>query len=104
MNARNWANRREIRLLDLTALLDFKTDSSMSFHLGTYGIPPEFAGSHQAFIGKNTGAYFVIGWLDIHYPGEGHIKDRPLNNFPISHGGNHEAASPRQFVTIGRME
>jgi hypothetical protein len=50
----------EFTLLDLTAVVAFRTHSSIAFSLGRW------SGSRHVFT--------HVGWLDVHHPCEGHIK------------------------------
>jgi hypothetical protein len=74
MDTNQWRIGAELPLLDLLASLAFKSVSSLSFNLGTKGDTLKLADREEPmFLG--TGIVFtVIGWLDVHYPCEGHIK------------------------------
>jgi hypothetical protein len=53
-------NGPKFAVLDLLASFEFKTATSVGFHLGR-SVPP---------------AFFVVGLLEVHHPCEGHVKAR----------------------------
>jgi hypothetical protein len=69
----------EIRLLDLAARCAFKSEGSISFDLGF-----------------NDEGFCVIGFVDLHYPCEGHIKVHLRVGVPPQH--YREASDRLAFV------
>jgi hypothetical protein len=66
--------RDEFPLLDLVASLEFKSASSLSFRLGTKGNTLKLPDMDEPWVVGPGLIFTVIGWLDVHYPCDGHIK------------------------------
>lgn len=61
-------------VLDMIASFRFKSAGSVSFALGTYGDVLNFPAEGVSIHIGPGGVFNGIGWLDLHYPCEGHIK------------------------------
>lgn len=74
MDTELWEEGREFALLDLIAKLEFKSESSLSFRLGTKGDALQLSGMDEPWVTGPGMIFTVLGWVDIHHPCEGHIK------------------------------
>ena len=68
-------NGDRFAVLDLLASFAFKSPGSVSFDLGTDGDTLFPSDSEPIYVGPGT-VFNVIGWVEVHYPCEGHIKAR----------------------------
>jgi hypothetical protein len=73
-DADRWQRGQEFSLLDLIAKLEFKSESSLSFKLGTKGDTLLLPGMEEPWVTGPGIIFTLIGWVDIHYPCEEHVK------------------------------
>ena len=71
MDTIRWKDGDEFSVLDLVAVFQFKTASSVSFHLGTKGDTLQLPGMDEAWVLGAGRVFSIIGWLDAHHPCEG---------------------------------
>jgi hypothetical protein len=77
MDTTRWKHGDSFPVLDLIAQFEFKSASSLSFHLGTHAGPgsprlPEMTVDESLErLLQTSSVFFVIGWLDVHHPCEG---------------------------------
>lgn len=76
MDTNRWQTGQEFALLDLVAVLEFKSASSLSFRLGTKGDTLLLPDMDETWVMGAEIVFTVIGWVDVHHPCEGHIKTR----------------------------
>jgi hypothetical protein len=74
LDTRRWERGQEFVLLDLVAQMEFKSESSLSFYLGTKGDTLLLPGMEEPWVTGPGIVFTVIGWVDVHYPCEGHIR------------------------------
>jgi hypothetical protein len=75
--------------LDLTAKVEFKSPSSISFDIGrlsnTLRLPADEDDKEVVFSGERPFVFTVIGWIDVHHPCDGHIKTQLRIRIPAKY-------------------
>jgi hypothetical protein len=95
LDTNRWQKGQEFALLDLVAALKFKSASSLSFELGTKGGDLWVPGMVEPRVIGPGMVFTVIGWVDVHYPCEGHIKTQLRVCLPKRY---HEPEQMRNLV------
>lgn len=71
MDTARWKHGDEFAVLDLIAVFEFKSASSLSFQLGTKGDTFQLPGMDEPWVLGAGRVFSVIGFLDVHHPCEG---------------------------------
>lgn len=95
LDSSRWQTGQEFVLLDLIAALDFRSVSSLSFQLGTKGDLLLSPGMEEPWAMGPGIVFTVIGWVDVHYPCEGHIKTQLRICLPEKY---HQPEQMRELV------
>jgi hypothetical protein len=88
------------QVLDLSARLDFRSATSISFSLGrnsdTLTLPGGGFQGEDFVMNVGAGrAFYVVGRVDVHHPCEGHIKTQLLVVLPAEY---HPSERVQEFV------
>jgi hypothetical protein len=103
MDTTRWKHGDEFAVLDLVAQFQFKTDSSLSFQLGTKGDSIQIPGRSEPWVLGGGRVFTVVGWLDVHHPCDGPHRLRLRVGLPDKHvcGKSMRSLVPDVIAALG---
>jgi len=103
LDTARWKVRDEFPLLDLVAAFEFKSETSLSFCLGTKENSLLLSDMLEPLYLGDVAVFKSVGWLDIHHPCQGHIKARFRFFLPASYQvfPTMRAAIQQVFEAVG---